>query len=60
MIWRRALESLDFTGFIVTRWGANKCNYYVYQSTPYDLYGTPEFFQYFQGLREWCIPRKLL
>ena len=20
MIWRRALESLDFTGFIVTRW----------------------------------------
>jgi hypothetical protein len=43
MIWRRALESLDFTGFIVTRWGANKCNYYVYQSTPYDLYGTPDF-----------------
>ncbi|WP_288776493.1 hypothetical protein [uncultured Eubacterium sp.] len=43
MIWCGALESLDFTGFIVTRWGANKYIYYVYQATPYNLYGTPDF-----------------
>ena len=36
-------ESIEKTTFLSVKWSMTFNTYYVYQSTPFDLYGTPDF-----------------
>lgn len=36
-------ESIEKTTFLSVKWSTTFNNYYVYQSTPFDLYRTPDF-----------------